>query len=284
MASGVALSSPIAIIAAGGSMPFAVAEALRAKGQEPVIFGVRGLCDETAITRFRHRWIAFGKLGELLRFLKSEGCRDLVTIGAVSRPALSDLRFDLGTLRALPDIVAAFRGGDDHLLTRAAGIFEKRGFRWLGIHDVAPEVLMPEGRVTRAAPDADAEADIAKGRAVLAALSPFDIGQAVVVIDRHVVGVEGIEGTDGLLARIADLRTSGRIRKKSGRGVLVKAPKQGQDLRFDLPAIGPRTVEGVVQAGLAGLAVAAGGAVAAEPQRMIEIAERAGVFVFGFAR
>ena len=84
------------------------------------------------------------------------------------------------------------------------------------------------------------------------ALSPFDIGQAAVVIDGHVVGVEDIEGTDGLLARVARLRGEGRIRAKAPRGVLVKAPKSGQDLRFDLPTIGPRTVEGAVEAGLAG--------------------------------
>ena len=119
----------------------------------------------------------------------------------------------------------------------------------VGIKDVAPDLLMPEGCLTRAAPDADAAADIAKGRDVLRALSPFDIGQAAVVIDGHVVGVEDIEGTDGLLARVARLRSEGRIRAKVARGVLVKAPKSGQDLRFDLPTMGPRTVEGAAAAG-----------------------------------
>ena len=83
-----------------------------------------------------------------------------------------------------------------------------------------------------------------------AALSPFDIGQAAIVIDGHVVAVEDIEGTDGLLARVARLRGEGRIRARAPRGVLVKAPKSGQDLRFDLPTIGPRTVERAVEAGL----------------------------------
>jgi hypothetical protein len=140
---------------------------------------------------------------------------------------------------------------------------------------------MPAGRLTRAAPDAEAEADIARGSEVLRALSPFDIGQAVVVIDRHVVGVEDIEGTDGLLARIARLRGQGRIRAANKRGVLVKAPKAGQDLRFDLPTIGPRTVEGVRDAGLAGVAVAAGTAQVVEPEAVIAAADAAGLFVTG---
>ena len=110
---------------------------------------------------------------------------------------------------------AAFRGGDDHLLSGIGRILERDGFRMVGIKDVAPDLLMPEGCLTAAAPDDKAAADIARGRDVLRALSPFDIGQAVVVIDGHVVGVEDIEGTDGLLARVARLRAEGRIRAKA---------------------------------------------------------------------
>ena len=134
------------------------------------------------------------------------------------------------------------------MLSGIGRILERDGFRMVGIKDVAPDLLMPEGCLTRAQPDAKRRSPTSrKGRDVLRALSPFDIGQAAVVIDGHVVGVEDIEGTDGLLARIARLRGEGRIRAKAGRGVLVKAPKSGQDLRFDLPTIGPRTVEGAVQ-------------------------------------
>jgi DUF1009 family protein len=151
----------------------------------------------------------------------------------------------------------------------------------VGIRDVAPDILMPAGNIARATPDQAATADIARGREVLAALGPFDIGQAVVVIDGHVVAVEDIEGTDGLLARVARLREAGRIRAKSGRGVLVKAPKSGQDLRFDLPTVGARTIEGAAKAGLAGIAVIAGHTIAADSQAMIEAADRAGLFVQG---
>jgi DUF1009 family protein len=151
----------------------------------------------------------------------------------------------------------------------------------VGIRDVAPDLLMPQGCLTRACANDEAAADIVRGREVLQALSPFDIGQAVVVIDGHVVGVEDIEGTDGLLARIARLRAEGRIRAKAARGVLVKAPKSGQDLRFDLPTLGPRTIEGAVSAGLSGIAIVAGNTIVADPQAMIEAADRAGLFVTG---
>jgi DUF1009 family protein len=140
---------------------------------------------------------------------------------------------------------------------------------------------MPQGCLTRAVPDAGANADIERGREVLRALSPFDIGQAAIVVDGHVLGVEDIEGTDGLLARVARLRAEGRIRARSGHGVLVKAPKSGQDLRFDLPTMGPRTIEGAAAAQLAGIAIVAGHTLVAEAQAMIETADKAGLFVTG---
>jgi DUF1009 family protein len=275
------ISSPIGLIAAGGVLPFAVADSLVARGISPVFFALRGVCDPVQVARFRHHWISIGQLGRLANLLRAEGCRDLVFIGALVRPALSEIRLDWKTIRAMPSVLKAFRGGDDHLLSSVGRILEKDGFRMVGIRDVAPDLLMPAGCLTRAAPNEDANADIARGQDVLRALSPFDIGQAAIVIDGHVLGVEDIEGTDGLLARVARLRSEGRIRAKPGRGVLVKAPKSGQDLRFDLPTLGARTIEGAAAAQLAGIAVIAGNTLVAEPQAMVEAADRAGLFVMG---
>ncbi|MCA1453246.1 UDP-2,3-diacylglucosamine diphosphatase LpxI [Bradyrhizobium sp. BRP22] len=276
-----AISSPVGVIAGGGAMPFAVAESLAKRGIAPVLFALRGACDPIRVEGFHHRWISVGQLGRATKLFREEGCRDLIFIGTLMRPALSEIRLDLKTLRVLGNVIRAFRGGDDHLLSGVGRILEQDGFRMVGIKDVAPDLLMPEGCITRATPADSASADIARGRRVLAALGPFDIGQAAVVIDGHVVAVEDIEGTDGLLARVARLRADGRIRAPSGRGVLVKAPKSGQDLRYDLPTVGPRTVEGAARAGLAGIAVIAGNTLAAEPQAMIEAADAKRLFVVG---
>jgi DUF1009 family protein len=275
------IGSPFGVVAGGGALPFAVANSLQARGIKPVLFALKGFCDPALVARFQHHWISIGQLGRLLKLMRNEGCRDLVFIGSLVRPALSEVRLDWTTLRVMPKVFRAFRGGDDHLLTGVSRLFEHEGFRLLGIKDVAPDVLMPAGSLTRARPDRTAEADIARGREVLRALSPFDIGQATVVIDDHVVGIEGIEGTDGLLARVAQLREQGRIRAKAGRGVLVKAPKSGQDLRFDLPTLGSRTIEVAAAAGLAGIAIVAGNTIVADPQQMIVAADAAGLFVTG---
>jgi len=275
------ISSPIGVVAGGGAMPFAVADSLIARGVNPVLFALRGACDPVGVERFRHHWISVGQYGRAVSLFRAENCRDLLFIGSLVRPGLSEIRLDWGTLRILGRVLSAFRGGDDHLLSGIGGILERDGFRLVGIRDVAPDLLMPEGCLTRAAPDESSAADIARGREVLRALSPYDIGQAAVVIDGHVVAVEDIEGTDGLLARVARLRGEGRIRAKASRGVLVKAPKSGQDLRFDLPTMGPRTVEGAAAAKLAGIAIVAGNALVVEPQAMIAAADAAGIFVTG---
>jgi UDP-2,3-diacylglucosamine hydrolase len=275
------ISSPVGLIAGGGLMPFAVADALIARGITPVFFALRGNCDAVLVERYRHHWISVGQLGRATKLFRAESCRDLIFIGTLVRPALSEIRLDWGTLRVLGRIWAAFRGGDDHLLSGIGRILEQDGFRMVGLKEVAPELLMPEGCLTRKSPDENMIADIARGRDVLRALGAFDIGQGAVVIDGHIVAVEDIEGTDGLLERVARLRADGRIRSKLGHGVLVKAPKSGQDLRFDLPTLGPRTVEGVIKAGLGGIAAAAGNTILVEPQTMLMAADAAGLFVTG---
>ncbi|HEY6024641.1 MAG TPA: LpxI family protein, partial [Pseudolabrys sp.] len=123
--------------------------------------------------------------------------------------------------------------------------------------------------------------DIAFGFDYLHASGAFDIGQAVVVAGKRVLAVEAVEGTDQMVARVAELRAAGRIGSPAGIGVLVKAPKPGQDHRFDLPSIGPNTVAGVTRAKLAGIAVLGGTTVIAEPERVVAEADRAGIFVVG---
>jgi len=269
----------LAIICGGGTLPFAVADAVTKYGRRVVLFAIRGWADPKRVVDYPHYWAALGQFGAFCRLARREGCQDVVLIGSMVRPAIWQIRPDLKTLRLLPRIFGIFRGGDDYLLKGVAAIFEEHGFRLLGAHAVAPEILMPEGALGRERPTERDNADIAKGFAFLTAASPFDVGQAVVVADARVLAIEAAEGTDSMLERIAQLRQTGRI--ASGRGVLVKAAKRNQDRRLDLPSIGPQTVEGAARAGLAGIAVVAGSTVVAEPAQIGAVADRAGLFVLG---
>ncbi len=274
-------AAAVGIVAGGGALPLAVARSLQAQGRRPVVFAIKGFCEPSALAEWKHHWVALGQIGRLTRLLRGERCQEVVLIGSLVRPALSELRIDWQTLRAMPTLIRAFRGGDDHLLTSIGRIFADHGFRLVGVHQIAPELLAPEGALTRRKPDDAALRDIARGRAALAAISPFDVGQAAVVIDEHVVALEDIEGTDALLRRVARLRETRRIRTPAGRGVLVKAPKIGQELRIDMPTLGPDTVSGAAQAQLAGIAVVAGQTLMAEPDGIIAAAERNELFVIG---
>ncbi len=272
---------PLAVICGGGSLPFSIADAVSRRGRRVVLFAIRGCADPQRVARYPHHWAYFGQFGWFCRVARGEGCRDVVFIGSVVRPGIWQIRPDVKTLRLLPRVFGLFRGGDDHLLKGVAAIFEEHGFRLVGAHQIAPEILMPEGPLGRERPSARDHADIARGIALLDALSPFDVGQAVVVADARVLATEAAEGTDQMLARVAELRRSGRIAALSRRGVLVKAAKRGQDQRVDLPSIGPRTVEGAARAGLAGIAVIAGSTILAEAEAIGAAADRERLFVFG---
>jgi DUF1009 family protein len=274
---------PLAIICGGGALPFAVADAVMRRGRSVVLFPVRGWVDPRAVARYPHHFIDIGRYGPFHRHATAAGCREVVMIGTVLRPALRQMRFDWQALRELPSLIKMFRGGDNHLLSILARLFEERGFRIVGAHEVAPEILMPQGSIGQREPSQRDRADIVRGVALLSAMGPFDVGQAAVVADNYVLAVEAAEGTDRMLARIAELRGEGRVRSAVGTGVLVKVPKPAQDRRFDLPAIGPATVAGAARAGLAGIAVMAGAAIVAEPAEVGAAADRAGIFVSGIA-
>lgn len=270
--------SPLAIICGGGTFPGAVAEAVQ-RQQRPIhLFLIKGFADP-ALERFPHEWVKLGSLATFLSSCKSRGIKDVVIIGSVVRPRLVQIGLDWKSLLLLSRLAQLFLGGDNSLLSGVAKIFAENGLTVRGPHEVAPELLMPEGLATRLAPGAQEREDIETGRALLFAIDRFDVGQAVVVAGKRVVAIEGAEGTQGLLERVAQMRQNGRLRLAAREGVLVKLPKPSQDRRLDMPAIGNDTIAQAQAAGLTGIAVQAKGALVPDAQGFIEAAERAGIFV-----
>jgi UDP-2,3-diacylglucosamine hydrolase len=273
---------PLAIIAGGGTLPSALAEAATARGRAVHILAIRGEADE-AVARFPHTWLKWGEVGKLFATLEDRRCRDLVIIGAVSRPDLANVRFDFGAVRNLPFLLSLGMGGDDHVLSSVVRFLEAKGYRVHGAGDVAPELLAGQGKLGAKAPSPEDLADIETAFRVVAALGRLDVGQAVVVVKGRVLAVEAAEGTDAMLNRCAELRRGGSGRRRAPTGVLAKAPKPGQEERVDLPTIGPDTVENAASAGLAGIAVAAGRVLIAERAATIAAADKHGLFLFGQA-
>lgn len=272
---------PVAIVCGGGSLPLTVAQAVERSGRRVVLFPIRGWADPAMVGHYRHHWMFLATLGRFRRLARREGCRDVVLIGSALRPSIRELRLDWLTLCKLPAIVRMFKGGDDRLLSGAAKTVESLGFHLVGAHELAPEILVGEGPLGAMKPSARDERDIACGFELIGAMAPFDVGQAVVIADNRVLAVEAAEGTDRMLDNLIALRADGRLRIPEKTGVLIKAPKSMQDRRFDLPSLGPQTIEKAAQAKLAGIAVAAGETVIAEPARVAEAADREGLFVIG---
>jgi UDP-2,3-diacylglucosamine hydrolase len=271
----------LAIVCGGGTLPFALADAVMRRGRKVVLFPLHGWADPQRVLAYPHHWLRLGQASRFMRIASEHGCREITFIGSVLRPSIWKMLPDWRALQLLPQIIKLYRGGDDHLLTGIGRLTEQFGYRLVGVKEIAPELAMPRGLLGRHAPSERDCADIVRGLALLNATSPFDIGQAVVVADNHILAVEGPEGTDQAIARVAELRGNGRIHSPAGTGVLIKAPKIGQDDRIDLPAIGPPTVEASAAAGLAGIAVVAGSTLLAEPERIAAAADRAGMFVIG---
>jgi DUF1009 family protein len=270
----------IGILAGGGRLPLMIAESVVARGGTVHIVGIEGEADP-AIARFPHTWVNWGQIGRMVTTLRGEGGRDLVIAGAVTRPDLRRIRPDAGFFRSLPQIVRLLGGGDDSVLTRVVRFFEANGLTVRGVHEVAPDLLADAGRLGSTALSEEDCADAGLGFAVRHALGPVDAGQAVVVARGRVLAIEGAEGTDGMLQRVASLPARRGLDRR--RGVLAKGPKPGQELRIDMPAIGPRTVEQAASAELAGVAVEAGAVLILDRSEAIRIADAQGCAVQGFA-
>jgi DUF1009 family protein len=271
------VSGGLAIVAGRGELPRLIAEdcARRGRAYRVVVFegvALDWLDGHPAIAA------AFEKPGRLFADLRAAGCTRVTFAGGMTRPELNPLRFDLTMVRLAPKLLKGIRAGDDSTLRLVAGIFEAEGFKLCAAHELLADLLAPAGVLTRAAPSEADRTDAARAARIVAALGAADAGQGAVVAGGLCLGLESIQGTDAMLDFVARTRSAFR---GADRGVLYKAPKPGQDWRLDLPAIGPDTVRAAAAAGLAGIAVEAGGVLVLGREATVAAADAAGLFLWG---
>lgn len=271
-------TSPLGILAGGGGLPLEVAAAAVAAGRPVHIVALDGFADATAVARYPHQLVNLGQAGGMIQSLRTAGCRDLVIAGSLERPNLWKLRFDMGALKRWRVLLSLTRGGDDSVLRRVVRFFESEGFRVVGAGDIAPHLLAPAGPLGSTAPAPDQHAAVQRAGRLIAALGPFDVGQAVVASTDGIVAVEGVRGTDRMLTDLAP----GSAGDGLGRGaMLVKLTKPGQERRVDLPTIGPATIDRARAAGLAGIAVEAGGAIVLDRPATVAAADANRILLMG---
>ncbi|RUW97147.1 DUF1009 domain-containing protein, partial [Mesorhizobium sp. M2A.F.Ca.ET.037.01.1.1] len=251
-------------------------------GFAPFIIIAAGEVDREAdFAAYDQEKLSLEDIGLLFPLLKRRGITHLVLAGEIKRrPRLSRIKPTFALLAIIPSVVRALRRGDDGLLKMLTQTLETRGVKVVGAHEVVPELTAGEGTLTAAGPNQSDWRDIEAARKAAKAIGALDIGQAAIAIGGRAVALEGIEGTAGLLDRMRDLRGHGRLAGKA-RGVLVKCAKPGQELRADLPTIGPQTVEAAHAAGLAGIAVEAGRSLILEGPTTLARANAFGLFIIG---
>lgn len=266
----------LGILAGGGALPLRVARTALAAGRPVFAIALQDWSDPAEWCGVPHITCAPGSVGRIFAAFRDAGVREVVMAGTVRRPSIRSLSLDAEGARVLSRLGRAFFLGDDGLLRALARVLEEEGFAVVAPQQVLEGLLPPAGLLTRVAPPPSrtARTDIARGIEVARALGAVDVGQAVVVQDGLVLGVEAIEGTDALLARCVELTRAG-----AEGGVLVKLRKPGQDHRLDLPAIGPGTVNGAAAAALAGVAFEAGATILIDRDRTIAAAEAARLFL-----
>ncbi len=272
----------LGIVAGSGPVPLKLADTCVKSGRAYHVVGIEGEARRD-IEQHPHAWVALGSIGKALDVLRKAGCEDVCIIGPVKRPDFSSLKLDWTATKLLPKVLNAARKGDDALLSFFVRYMEGEGFRVVGAEDVLSDLVAPAGAVGKVSPgDSDLQ-DIALGARVVHALDDLDVGQGAVACDGLVLAVEAAEGTDEMLRRIPQLDEAVRGTPSSRRGVLVKLPKPSQDRRVDLPMMGTRTVELAAEAGLAGIAIEAGGAIVFDRADVARLADETGMFVYAFA-
>ncbi|WP_103333561.1 LpxI family protein [Pseudotabrizicola formosa] len=259
-----------AIIAGTGRLPAAVAAELDA----PLICALDGFVPEGLAVDMVFR---VERLVPFFHALEEAGVTRVTFAGAVQRPRLDPALFDAGTAQLVPRLMAAMAQGDDATLRAVIGLFEDAGFAVVGTAELAPG-LVPGAGVLCGMIGPQDEADATRAAAIVAALGAVDVGQGCVVAQGLCLAVEALPGTDAMLAGVAGVPP--RLRPSGTRGLFYKAPKPGQDLRVDLPTLGPETVARVAQAGLGGIVWQAGGVICLDLDAMIAAARDAGLFLW----
>ena len=269
----------IGLIAGGGDLPKHVVRAAEQGGHDVSVIALKGFAEASDFTDVKSLGLAeFGKMTKALKKVKAT---HICFAGIVKRPDFKKLKPDLKAMFHMGGAIKAAKQGDDALMRYLLELFEKEGFEVIAPQDVCKSLLLPEG-ILGSVPLSVAHKEDAKTACKIASkIGALDIGQAAVVCQGVVLAVEAQEGTDAMLKRVADLPFEIRGSVTERKGVLAKMIKPTQETRVDLPTIGPATIENAAAAGLAGIVAEGGGAFIIDREKVIALADEAGLFIAG---
>lgn len=266
----------IALIAGRGELPRKLIHIFQNESRPFFVFAFHDQTEKDLVEGTPHEWIHFGEVGKAFKIMSDNNIKEVVMAGNITRPTLSSIRPDWIGVKWLARLGAKSLG-DDNLLKGIISLLEDEGIKVVAPHDIIYDLLAPEGQISKMEPDEQAWQDIRRGVDVLSALENVDVGQATVIQEGLVLGVEAIEGTDALIDR------SGTLKREGLGGVLVKLSKRQQEDRADLPVIGLETLKRCHKAGLRGIAFETSRSILLNKEEVINFADDKGMFLIGLA-
>lgn len=272
----------IAIIAGNGVLPIYIRDELISQGQSPMLIGIHNEII-SKLEKHADAVLTFGQVGKLFEILTTHNVDRVIFAGGITkRPDYKNLKLDFLTIKEMPSLLKIVFGGDNSVLTKISAYFETRNIKVVGSHEIVPNLIAPKGIVAGKFSKRNALPTIRLAVEAAKTIGGLDVGQAAVAEDGRVVALEALEGTDAMLSRVAALRKSGRLNTNPKMGVLAKMLKPEQDMRADLPAIGPKTITQIAKAGLKGIVIEAGKSIMLDRDATIKKADELNIFIYGY--
>jgi DUF1009 family protein len=273
------INTKLAIIAGRGDLPRLLAEECRASGREYIVVEFEHIPLDWANS---HPVIPaiFEQPGRLFTQLHDISCVKVVMAGAMARAPIDIGRLDEKGQELATILAKTAKAGDDKTLVSIIKFFEDNLFTVVAAHEVLDKLIPKFGVLTKLVPSEADKFDAKRAAEIVDLLGRADVGQGVVVAQGICLGLESIQGTDRMLAFVGSTRDDFSHEANGGRGILLKAPKPKQDLRVDLPAIGPNTVQNAYDAGLSGIAVESGGVMILNQNETVALADELELFLW----
>ncbi len=262
----------LGIIAGNGSLPEQIVKLYQAKGGECFLADINAEIDQSS--GLQSKSFSIGSVGGIIEYFTENSVQKIIIVGGIDRPDLKSLKVDLAGSALLARILKGKLLGDDNVLKIVAAYVESKGFEVISPIEVLNSAEYTNSISSKKSPSKQDKDDIEIGKDVIKSLGHMDVGQSVIVADGYVIGIEAAEGTDNLIKRCALLR------KKDKGGVLVKMSKPGQDMRLDIPVIGPETARLLAKHGFSGVAVEKDGVIVIDPQETLEALDDGGMFLW----
>lgn len=264
----------LGLIVGAKKLPLLLAAELAKKGRSFTVLTISGVADEKAWKKYNPKSIKIGELGKAFKILKEEGVKQVIFLGKVHRPSLTEIKPDFKAAKVLFKLALNKAFGDDNLLRAVNKVFAAEGFQVVGIAGLLDELRAQPKLYTKAKPSKEQMLDIKRGFSLAKKIGALDLYQSLVIQEGIVLAIEGADGTDAMI------RHAGKIRREGAGGVLVKVSKPGQSKKQDLPVIGLDTIKEVHKAGLVGIAIEAKNTLVVEEEKVVEYANKHKLFLF----